>query len=385
MSGTRCDCEYIPSSDEGRERHLEYHEGKRPFYCDHDCGDALTQYIDMVDHCFAVYHQPPQLFSKKALSRQSVRVQDEATTGGSSRLTGASLSIIQSIPPPSECNCLLIPGHPGAAERHKLYHLGIRPWKCDKCGEALVTKARLDAHLVNMHGLYQKLVHFRPHCGSHFQYEATRNVHLEQKLCVRHGPTKGSSLRPPMSFGERCDCVVVPHKKEGRKRHEAYHEGTREYKCSRCNDAFTHDYRLRTHVLQFHENDDKPFGCSHCGFCFKQEGEKIIHEHKGNCRQWPGVPEEATTTAVQEDPEEMETDLGEQTEVEADSASSPSDPGHPLLVEAQHHAWYHFGIYQSVSGAAVVGRNESVYNLYVLRPRYRGPHGVFGSLGLLYM
>ncbi|KAG8236276.1 hypothetical protein J437_LFUL016499 [Ladona fulva] len=143
--------------------------------------------------------------------------------------------------------------------RHKLVHLGTKPFQCDECGLRFTEKSALDRHQVVHVGGGD--VFKCSQCGKAFN----RKSNLERHSLIHSGGRRHPCLTCGKTFTQRAHL----------RRHEETHSGSKELECEECGKRFNRRGNLNVHAL-LHKGI-KPFQCDFCGRKFSQKVNLRMH------------------------------------------------------------------------------------------------------------
>ena len=119
-------------------------------------------------------------------------------------------------------------------KNHKLYHLGVKEYKCDACEKRFVTKAELNTHNKWAHAMKSHM-----HCSI---------------------------------------CNTQFRNRSQMKAHAMIHTGEKPYACDECGDCFRMMSGLKRHMLS--HTGEKPFSCFVCGATYVDKGKCMKHVRK---------------------------------------------------------------------------------------------------------
>lgn len=130
--------------------------------------------------------------------------------------------------------------------RHKLIHVGVKPFLCETCGMKFNQKTSLKLHVM-------KHANVNPHscqwCGQSFRYK----VSLQSHIINIHGSL---SERETKYECDQCQKQFATGYKL--RRHYRLHTGDRPYECSICNKFFSQSGNLKNHMKKHKSEDTFP-------------------------------------------------------------------------------------------------------------------------------
>ncbi|XP_076461196.1 uncharacterized protein LOC143293811 isoform X2 [Babylonia areolata] len=148
--------------------------------------------------------------------------------------------------------------------RHKLSHMGIKPFECTECKKKFCSAFSLQEHM-SLHN------DERPYTCSHCQ----RN--FRQISCLRRHLLTHSTEMP-----HSCDvCNRRFSQAVYLRSHMKVHTGEKPFCCDQCNKCFAHASDLTRHKII--HSGSKPYSCSVCSMRFSDPSSRRRHEkeHEG--------------------------------------------------------------------------------------------------------
>lgn len=126
--------------------------------------------------------------------------------------------------------------------RHKLIHLGVKPFLCETCGMKFNQKSSLKLHMMKHD---KRNPHLCQWCGQSFRFK----VSLQSHILNTHGSLPDSAKKFEC---DQCNKQFATIYKLHR--HYRVHTGDRPYECSICNKWFTQSGNLQNHIKK-HKTD----------------------------------------------------------------------------------------------------------------------------------
>ena len=149
------------------------------------------------------------------------------------------------------------------ADHINAIHLGLRPFKCETCGQGFTQSSHVKSHYKRVHLKVKN--HKCEHCDKSF------NAKQELK---RHVLTIHDENGPDTLKCEQCDFVTKSF--QGLRFHSYRHGKPKPYPCDECDKAYETTDRLNLHKINLH-TEMKPFPCSFCTVGFSSKNG--LHYH----------------------------------------------------------------------------------------------------------